>query len=376
MTEMKDVKVQLDAINEVIKGISNDFQGFGMKFKDAKTAMEDQEKSINELKQAVDDLDIKMGKNGQYAASTKAQVFAKPEVKKMFDCIKSGVMAVNDGPSGGYLVHTDYLDYVFEQVRDIDEIRANATVLTTGSSALQIPVEDADAGLQWVGETETRTSTTAPGFGKVNIPVTECNAKVRMTRVMRSDASFDVESYVTKKLIDRIARGEGEMFINGKGTTVPEGLWACDKIASKTSSTKGAVTADDLLDMTAEVPWALEPECGFIMNKSTEVAIRKLKDSTGQYLWNPSLIDGMPSTFGGYRIIKAPSAPSIAAGEAPLMYGALKDYVIVDRQGVELILDETSENLRSLNQVEYQFNCRIGAAVVQPKSFVKLEVKS
>ena len=91
--------------------------------------------------------------------------------------------------------------------------------------------------------------------------------------------------------------------------------------------------------MTAEVPWALESECAFIMNKRTEVAIRKLKDSDGQYLWNPSLIDGMPSTFGGYRIVKAPSAPDIASSAFPVMYGALKDYAIVDRQGVERIVD-------------------------------------
>lgn len=58
----------------------------------------------------------------------------------MFDYIRNTKsMAVNDGPSGGYLVHTEYLNYVFEKVRDVDEIRANATVLTTGTSALGIP---------------------------------------------------------------------------------------------------------------------------------------------------------------------------------------------------------------------------------------------
>lgn len=157
MTEFKDIKHELDGINEAVKGITSEFQGFGAKFKDAREAMEEQQKSIDALKDAVDGLDIKMGKNGQYQVCTKAQVFAIPEVKQMFEGIRKG-MAVNNGPSGGYLVHTDYLNYVFEQVRDIDEIRANATVLSTGSSAMEIPVEDTDAGLQWVGETEERRS--------------------------------------------------------------------------------------------------------------------------------------------------------------------------------------------------------------------------
>ena len=376
MSDMKEIASELGAINRVVKGISDDFQGFGISFKEAQTAIADQNSAIDKLKSAVDDLDIKMAKNGQFIA-TRKQVFEMPEVKKMFDYIRNTKsMAVNDGPSGGYLVHTEYLNYVFEKVRDVDEIRANATVLTTGTSALGIPTEDQDAGLEWVGETEDRPETDAPSFGQVNIPVTEAHAKIRMTRIMRDDASFDVESYITRKLIDRITRGEGKAFVNGKGTTVPEGLWACSKIGSiESTATAGSISADDLLDMTAEVPWALESECAFIMNKRTEVAIRKLKDSDGQYLWNPSLIDGMPSTFGGYRIVKAPSAPDIASSAFPVMYGALKDYAIVDRQGVELIVDETSATLRSKGQVEYQFNCRLGAAVVQPDSFIKLEVQ-
>ena len=376
MSDMKEIASELGAINRVVRGISDDFQGFGISFKEAQTAIADQKSAIDKLKLAVDDLDIKMAKNGQFIA-TRKQVFEMPEVKKMFDYIRNTKsMAVNDGPSGGYLVHTEYLNYVFEKVRDVDEIRANATVLTTGTSALGIPTEDQDAGLEWVGETEDRPETDAPTFGQVNIPVTEAHAKIRMTRIMRDDASFDVESYITRKLIDRITRGEGKAFVSGKGTTVPEGLWACSKIGSiESTATAGSISADDLLDMTAEVPWALESECAFIMNKRTEVAIRKLKDSDGQYLWNPSLIDGMPSTFGGYRIVKAPSAPDIASSAFPVMYGALKDYAIVDRQGVELIVDETSATLRSKGQIEYQFNCRLGAAVVQPDSFIKLEVQ-
>ena len=376
MSGMKEIASELGAIKRVIRGISDDLQGYGTRCKAAQKAIADQKSAIDKLKLAVDDLDIKMAKNGQFIA-TRKQVFEMPEVKKMFDYIRNTKsMAVNDGPSGGYLVHTEYLNYVFEKVRDVDEIRANATVLTTGTSALGIPTEDQDAGLEWVGETEDRPETDAPTFGQVNIPVTEAHAKIRMTRIMRDDASFDVESYITRKLIDRITRGEGKAFVSGKGTTVPEGLWACSKIGSiESTATAGSISADDLLDMTAEVPWALESECAFIMNKRTEVAIRKLKDSDGQYLWNPSLIDGMPSTFGGYRIVKAPSAPDIASSAFPVMYGALKDYAIVDRQGVELIVDETSATLRSKGQIEYQFNCRLGAAVVQPDSFIKLEVQ-
>ena len=375
MTEIKNIQVALSHINDDVKKIGTDFHGFGIKFDEARSSMEDQQKLINELKGAVTTLEIKMGKNGQYAATqTKEAVFVIPEVKQMFDeYIRKG-MSVNDGPSGGYLVHPYYINYVMEKVRDIDEIRANATVLSTSSSSLEIPVEDGDAGLEWVQETEEGSETAAPTFGKVDIPVDEAKARVRITRNMRQDSAFNIESYITSKLINRIMRGEAKAFVDGTGFAQPEGLWTNSDITAVASGDANKITIDGLLDLTAEVPWAQDAECKYIFNKKVEVGIRKLKDTTGQLLWNPSIIPGMPPTFAGYSIVKAPSAPNIAANAFPVMFGALKDYAVVDRKGVELIMDDISETLRKKSLIEYEFDTRIGGSVIMPGSFAKLKI--
>lgn len=374
-TNMKDLQSELKSINQTVSGINTDFHGFGIKFSEAQAAMKDQSSNIDALKKAFSDMEIRMAKNGQYSANmTKEAVFAIPEVKKMFDDYVRKGMSINNGPSGGYLVHPDYLAYVMEKVRDIDEIRANATVLSTSSSSLEIPVEDGDAGLVWVQETESRSETAAPTFGKVIIPVNEAQAKVRVTRTMRQDTAFSIDTYVTSKLISRLMRGEAKAFVDGDGFSKPHGLWSNSDIETVVSGAAAALTIDGLLDLTAEVPWAMDSECKFIMNKKTEVGVRKLKDTTGQPLWNPSLIAGMPPTFAGYALVKAPSAPDVAANTFPVMFGALKDYVIVDRKGVEMIMDEISESLRAKNLVEFEFDTRIGGAVVMPGSFAKLKI--
>lgn len=374
-TNMKDLQSELKSINQTVSGINADFHGFGIKFSEAQAAMKDQSSNIDALKKAFSDMEIRMAKNGQYSANmTKEAVFAIPEVKKMFDDYVRKGMSINNGPSGGYLVHPDYLAYVMEKVRDIDEIRANATVLSTSSSSLEIPVEDGDAGLVWVQETESRSETAAPTFGKVIIPVNEAQAKVRVTRTMRQDTAFSIDTYVTSKLIGRLMRGEAKAFVDGDGFSKPHGLWSNSDIETVVSGAAAALTIDGLLDLTAEVPWAMDSECKFIMNKKTEVGVRKLKDTTGQPLWNPSLIAGMPPTFAGYALVKAPSAPDVAANTFPVMFGALKDYVIVDRKGVEMIMDEISESLRAKNLVEFEFDTRIGGAVVMPGSFAKLKI--
>lgn len=372
---MKQIQSELDAINQTVKGINTDFHGFGIKFTEAQDAMKDQSNNIEQLKKSFTDIEIKLAKNGQYSAvPTEKAIFANPEVKKMFDEVIRKGMSVNNGPSGGYLVHPDYIAYVMEKVRDIDEIRANATVVSTSSSSVEITTEDGDSGLEWVQETETRDPTTSPTFGKLIIPINEAIAKVRITRYMRQDSVFNIESYITNKLVNRIMRGEGKSFVDGTGFAQPEGLWTNSDVTAIASGAASAITIDGLLDLTGEVPWAMDAECGFILNKKTEIGIRKLKDTNGQPLWNPSLIPGMPPTFAGYRLIKAPSAPDIAANAYPIMFGALKDYCVADRQGVELLVDELSESLRSKNMIEYQFDTRIGGSITMPGSFAKLKV--
>jgi len=368
---MESLKTELKAINSVVEGISKDFRGFGISVDEAKAAMSDQEKSITDLKKAFTDLEIKMTKQGQYTAVTKDAVFCIPEVKGMFDAMRKNLefkaMSVNDGPSGGYLVHPEYLTYVLTKVRDIDEIRANASVFTTGSSSFEIPVEGMDAGLSWVDETETRSETQNPTFKKVSIAIEEVQAKVRLTRTLIQDASFNIESYVTSALVDRFARGEGEAFVNGSGHKMPAGL-----LNSELDGVVGAnLTMDLLMDATAAVPWGVDQYAKFFMNKRTEVALRKLKDTTGQYMWQPGLAAGMPSTLMGYPVAKCPSMPDTGTR---IIFGDMKGYAIVDRTGMELIRDNISENLRNKNLVEYEFSTRLGGMVVQPEKLVTIGV--
>ena len=51
-----------------------------------------------------------------------------------------------------------------------------------------------------------------------------------------------------------------------------------------------------------------------MLNDSTIKAVRKLKDSTGQYLWQPSLMAGTPDTLLGRPVKTSAYMPVIAAG--------------------------------------------------------------
>lgn len=76
------------------------------------------------------------------------------------------------------------------------------------------------------------------------------------------------------------------------------------------------------------------------MNSTTLGAVRKLKDSTGNYLWSPSLIAGQPSQILGYGVEENADIPDIATGNISVAFGNWKrGYLIVDRMGTRVLRD-------------------------------------
>ena len=70
-----------------------------------------------------------------------------------------------------------------------------------------------------------------------------------------------------------------------------------------------------------------------MLNDSTIKAVRKLKDSTGQYLWQPSLMAGTPDTLLGRPVKTSTYMPVIAAGAKTIAFGDFSYYWIADRKG-------------------------------------------
>ena len=51
----------------------------------------------------------------------------------------------------------------------------------------------------------------------------------------------------------------------------------------------------------------------WVMNRGTAATIRKLKDSYGQYLWQPSLQADVPATLLGFPVYLTAAMPAAAA---------------------------------------------------------------
>jgi HK97 family phage major capsid protein len=67
---------------------------------------------------------------------------------------------------------------------------------------------------------------------------------------------------------------------------------------------------------------------GIAMNSATKTAIRKLKDSNNQYLWQPGLTGRDPDTILGVPVIVIPEMASMAANAKSIVAGDFSRFTI------------------------------------------------
>jgi HK97 family phage major capsid protein len=84
--------------------------------------------------------------------------------------------------------------------------------------------------------------------------------------------------------------------------------------------------ADFVISMIQKLPAAYRQGASFIAASAMVSTIRTLKDSTGGYLWQPSLVAGTPSTLAGYTVTEAEEMPAVAANAFPIAFGNVSMY--------------------------------------------------
>jgi HK97 family phage major capsid protein len=107
----------------------------------------------------------------------------------------------------------------------------------------------------------------------------------------------------------------------------------------------------------------------YIANDTTIGAIRKIKDSTGQYLWQPSLQAGTPDTLNGHPVHADPDVVTLGGvSRRVLGFGDVRmAYTIRDVLGVTIkFLDQTyADN----DQVGWRGKLRTDGGIVDPNAF-------
>jgi HK97 family phage major capsid protein len=75
-------------------------------------------------------------------------------------------------------------------------------------------------------------------------------------------------------------------------------------------------------------PYRASSACYWLMRDATVANARKLKDSTGQYLWQPSLQMGAPDMFLGKPVLTDPNVAAVALSAKSVLFGDFSQYFV------------------------------------------------
>lgn len=154
-----------------------------------------------------------------------------------------------------------------------------------------------------------------------------------VTEELLADNAFGLENYILDQFGRAIANAEEDAFINGDGQGKPMGfLTTLAADATTFMTTKGAdISADDVIDLTYLLKRPYRKNAAFLVNDATLAKIRKFKDSTQNYIWQPSFTAGEPDRLVGYPVYTTPYMPTSASGNFAVAFGDFSYYNIADR---------------------------------------------
>lgn len=312
--------------------------------------------------------------NAEAVAAYKAA--AELYLRKGLDALSNDerkALSVGGDPTGGYVVNPDMSGRIVTKVFETSPMRAYASVQTISTDALEGLYDLNEAGANWEGETQTPSETTTPDLGKWRIPVYELRAKPRATQKILDDAEINIEAWLAGKVGEKFGRTETTAFVVGDGVNKPRGFLSYGNGTTlpgtieqfKTGVNGGFAAApnggDALLDALYGLKADYRINANWFMNRGAQKAVRKLKDSDGNYLWAPGLVSGQPATLLGYGIASFEDMPAIATGSLSIAVGDMRQaYQIVDRIGIRTLRDPFTAK----PFVEFYTTKRVGGDVV------------
>lgn len=301
--------------------------------------------------------------------------------KKIFEDYLRGVAdnrtirnALQEGTNseGGYLVPEEFEARVIDKLTELNVIRRYAHVIRT-SSPRKIPVEASAGVAAWIAE-EGQFAGTDPAFGQVTLDAFKVGQMIKVSDELLEDAAFDLEGYLADQLAKAIATAEEAAFCTGNGSGKPTGIFtAYGGSVGVTTAAADKITADEIIDLIYSLKAPYRANARFYMNDQTVKAIRKLKDGNGQYLWQPAMAEGMPSTLLGFPV-ESTQAPVIASSALVIAFGDLDYYWIADRTDMDI--RRLNELYAENGQVGFRGSRRVDGKIVQAEAVKLLQMHS
>jgi len=287
-------------------------------------------------------------------------------------------ITIGTDAAGGYAVPEEIAREIEILEQKFSPVRNLVKVVNVGTSDYKELVNIQGTSSGWVGEGGTRSTTNTPQLREVVPTNGELYAYPQASEWSLDDLFFNVGAWLTENVAQEFAKQEGIAVITGNGTSKPTGMLnttpvttdddasplraaAAYEYIDSTSSPTAALVADQLIDLVYLLNSMYRQGAVWVMNSTTMGAVRKLKDSNNQYLWQPGLAQDRPDMLLGYPYQAWEDIADIATNAFPIAFGNFRrGYLLTQRVGLRI----TSDAVTNIGHIRFYVRRREGGIVL------------
>jgi HK97 family phage major capsid protein len=224
------------------------------------------------------------------------------------------------------------------RARLIAPVLGTSTVLNTaGGENLQIPslstysVGTVNAEAATMGESD-------PAFNAfITLSAYKFGFLTQVSLELLEDSGVDMLGFLADQVGNAVGFAVGSALTVGTGSSQPNGIVTASSVGG-TSGTATGFTADNLIDLYYSLDGAARqlPGVGWQMTGKSIGLVRKLKDTAGNYVFQPALGIGSPDTLLGQPIYENPSMAEATTGLKAVIVGHMPSYYVRQVGGIKL----------------------------------------
>lgn len=250
--------------------------------------------------------------------------------QKSFD--EARALSKGTATAGGNTVPTDFVNRLYEHlIETATLLRGGATVLnTTSGENIDMPVTTSHGTAALVLEGGTIPQAD-PAFGKRTLGAYKYGDLILVPNELLTDTAVDLTGYLSRQAGRAVGNALGAHLVTGTGASQPAGISTSTTLGvTGAAGVAGAPNFDNIIDLVYSVigPYRNSPNAAFLIKDTTAGALRKLKDSSGRYLWEPTVTAGVPDRMLGYPVLTDPYMPATAVNAKSVIFGDLSTYYV------------------------------------------------
>lgn len=223
--------------------------------------------------------------------------------------------------ANGAVIPASIVNKIISKVKEISPLYAMATKYNIGGT-ITIPYYDESTSAITMGYVEefTELESHVGQFKSIELKGYLAGTLSVLSLSLINNSQFDVIGYIVNKMAEAIANWVEKELLRGTSQKIT-GLSNISAAMTVTAASQTAITADEIMELQDKVIDAFQNGACFIMNRATRSAIRKLKDSDGNYLLNRDISAKWGYTLFGKDVYTTDNADTMAAGKTVIYYG-------------------------------------------------------